>query len=589
MPPRAATTLKKHLMNLKTATVLQQEVERAFVPKEFKVTTWSKLKPYYSELLSRPIGALEELEQWIKDKSELDAVVSEAFSWRYIKITVNSTDERAEALYQYAVQELAPKISSFEHALNQKLVENPFSSQLNPQEYGIHMRSIRNAVNLFQEENIPLATDIQMKSKEYVKIFSEMTIGVDGKQMTLQKASSLLEETDRDYREGVYHKIHQRILQDTEQLDELFDKLLRMRHQIALNSGFDNFRDFKFQALDRFDYTVEDCCDFHESIKSEIVPLIDDLNRYRKESLKLDKLRPWDLFVDPIGDTPLRPFETIEELVDKVIFCLNQIHPEFGKTISTLKKMGHLDLETRPAKRPGAYNMPLHLTGMPFIFMNATTSLSDMRTLMHEAGHAVHSCLTKHYKLKSAKRVPSEVAELAAMSMELLTMEHWSVFFPDEEKLRRAKIAQLEYVLKVLPWIATIDKFQHWIYTNPGHSREGRVHNWTAIMQEFNSSIIDHTGLENYSAHLWHKQLHIFEVPFYYIEYGMAQLGAIALWKQYRENPGQAVENYLSALKLGYTKNIREIYQTAGIEFNFSRDYVSQLGAFVKSELDALI
>ena len=233
--------------------------------------------------------------------------------------------------------------------------------------------------------------------------------------------------------------------------------------------------------------------------------------------------------------------------------------------------------------------MPLHLTGLPFIFMNATTSLSDMRTLMHEGGHAVHSYLTRQYKLKSAKRVPSEVAELAAMSMELLSMEHWGVFFPSEEELRRAKIAQLEYVLKVLPWIATIDKFQHWIYTKPGHSREERVKNWMSIMQEFNSSIIDHSSLEKYTAHLWHKQLHIFEVPFYYIEYGMAQLGAIALWMQYRENPGQAVDNYLNALKLGYTRNIREIYRTAGIEFNFSREYVSQLGAFVKEELDALL
>lgn len=576
-------------MNLKTATVLQQEKERTFVPKEFKVTTWSKLKPYYNELLNRPIQSREELEQWIKDKSELDAVVSEAFSWRYISITVNSNDEKAEALYQYAVQELAPKITSFEHALNKKLVGCPFSDQLDNKRYGIHLRSIYNAVNLFREENIPLATDIQMKSKQYVKIFSEMTIGVDGKQMTLQKASSLLEETDRDYREGVYHKIHQRILQDTDQLEDLFDHLLHLRHKMALNAGFDNFRDFKFQALGRFDYSVEDCYDFHESIKSEIVPLIDELNAYRKESLELDKLRPWDLFVDPVGDTPLRPFDTIDDLVEKVIFCMDKLHPEFGKTIAIMRDKGHLDLEARPAKRPGGYNMPLHLTGLPFIFMNATTSLSDMRTLMHEGGHAVHSYLTRHYKLKSAKRVPSEVAELAAMSMELLTMEYWDTFFPDPEELRRAKIAQLEYVLKVLPWIATIDKFQHWAYSNPGHNREERVKNWMSIMAEFNSTIIDHSGLEDYIAHLWHKQLHIFEVPFYYIEYGMAQLGAIALWKQYKETPGQAVDNYLNALKLGYTRNIREIYRTAGIEFNYSREYVSQLGAFVKGELEALL
>ncbi len=576
------------ILMTKTATVLQEH-ERAFVPKEFKVTTWSKLQPYYKDLLKRTIGSRQELEQWIKDKSELDAVVSEAFSWRYINITIDSTDDKAEALYQYAVQELAPKITAFENDLNEKLVNCPFASDLQGGQYYIHLRNIRNAVHLFQKDNIPLATEIQLKSKEYVKIFSEMTIGVDGKQMTLQKASSLLEEPSRAYREGVYHKIHARLLKETKSLDQLFDTLKDMRHQMAINSGFDNFRDFKFRALGRFDYEVKDCEDFHHSIQTEIVPLVDELNRFRKTALGVDKLRPWDLFVDHTGDQPLRPFESIDELVGKSVSCLYRLHPEFGHTLEIMNEMGHLDLDSRQGKRPGGYNMPLHLTGIPFIFMNATTSLSDMRTLMHEAGHAVHSRLTNHYKLKTAKRVPSEVAELAAMSMELLTMEHWDTFFEDPETLRRAKINQLEYVLKVLPWIATIDKFQHWLYTNPGHSPEERQQAWMSIMKAFNSPTIDHSGLEHYLAHLWHKQLHIFEVPFYYIEYGMAQLGAIAIWKRYREDPERAVADYLRALKLGYTCNVREIYQAAGIDFNFSQSYVSELGAFVKAELKALM
>ena len=575
-------------MNLKTATILREE-ERTFVPREFKVTTWSRLKPYYNELLNRPICSREELEQWLKDKGEMDAVVSEAFSWRYINVTVDSSDERAEELYQYAVQKLAPKITSFENELDRKLVECSFITELDPSKYYIHLRSIRNAVQLFRQENIPLATSIQLKSKEYVKIFSEMTIGVDGKQMTLQKASSLLEATNRDYREAVYHKIHQRLLQDTTHLEDLFDELLKMRHQMAINSGFENFRDFKFRALGRFDYEVQDCCDFHDSIKTEIVPLINELNRHRQQSLQLEQLRPWDLFVDPSGSDPLSPFENIDDLVDKSIICLNRVHPEFGRTLRLMRQKGHLDLDSRQGKRPGGYNMPLHISGLPFIFMNATTSLSDMRTLMHEGGHAVHSYLTRDYKLKTAKRVPSEVAELAAMGMELLTMEHWDIFFENPEDLRRAKIAQLEYVLKVLPWIATIDKFQHWIYTHPEQDQEERKENWLRIMREFNSDEVDHSKLEHYAEHLWHKQLHIFEVPFYYIEYGMAQLGAIALWKKYRENPDEAVSNFLGAMKLGYTRNVREIYQTAGIEFNFSREYVSQLGAFVKEELQALL
>lgn len=575
-------------MNLRTATLTREE-ERTFVPKEFKVTTWSRLKPYYSELQHRPINSVKELEQWLKDKGELDAVVSEAFSWRYINITINTADQKSEELYQYAVQNLAPKITSYENALDRKLVECPFADQLPPEKYAIHLRSVKNSVHLFKEDNIPLATQIQLKSKEYVKAFSEMTIGVDGKQMTLQKASSLLEASNRDYRESVYHKIHARLLQDHAHLEHLFDDLLQLRHQMALNVGFENFRDFKFKALGRFDYSVQDCLDFHDSIKTEIVPIIDELNHYRKENLKLDILRPWDLFVDPSGKEPLEPFKDIDELIDKSIICLNRVHPEFGRTLRIMRRLGHLDLEARSHKRPGGYNMPLHLTGIPFIFMNATRSLSDMRTLMHEGGHAVHAHLTKEYKLKTSKRVPSEVAELAAMGMELLSMKYWDVFFEDPEDLRRAKIAQLEYVLKVLPWIATIDKFQHWIYTHPEQSQEDRKNNWLSIMREFNSSIISHEGLENYAEHLWHKQLHIFEVPFYYIEYGMAQLGAIALWKKYHENPELAVSKFYSALKLGYTRNVKEIYETAGIEFNFSHEYISELGGFIKAELQKLL
>lgn len=575
-------------MNLKTATILEEE-RRAFVPREFKLTTWAKLKPYYNALLSRNIGSTAELEEWIEDKSELDAVVSEAFSWRYVKITVDSKDDKAESLYQYTVQELAPKITYYEDALNRKLTECPFVHHLDQEKYYIHLRGIRNAVELFREENIPHATDIQLKAKEYVKIFSEMTIGLDGKQMTLQKASSLLEEPDRAHRESVYHKIHQRILQETDHLENLFDQLLQKRHQMALNAGFSNFRDYKFRALGRFDYTVKDCYDFHDSIRSQIVPLIDEINRFRKEALVLDQLRPWDMFVDPFGKQPLRPFDDTEELVEKVITCFNRLNPEFGHTIALMRDKGHLDLETREGKRPGAYNMPMHLSGLPFIFMNATNSLADMRILMHEGGHAVHSWLTRHYKLKSEKRVPSEVAELAAMTMELLTMEHWDVFFENEADLRRAKIAQLEYILKVLPWIATIDEFQHWLYTHPYHSQEERKNSWMKILKSYHSKFIDHDGLEHYSEYLWHKQLHLFEVPFYYIEYGMAQLGAIAIWKQYRENPNKAIHHYNKALKLGYTKDVKTIYRTAGIDFDFSKDYVSELAAFVKEELEKLL
>lgn len=580
------TTFNTNVMN---TISIPRPRPKTYLPKDFKVDAWSDLKPYYEELLSRDIQSAYELDQWITDRSELDAVVNEEFSWRYINVTKDSSDDYAAQLYNNAVEDLAPKVTSFENELDNKMVASPYLNQLDDNQYAIYLRGVKNGVQLFREQNVKLAKDIQLKSKEYVKIFSEMTIGVEGKQMTLHKASALLEETDRVYRESVYHKINTCILEHTNDLEDLFDNLLRKRHEMALNAGFDNFRDFKFQALGRFDYTVEDCEQFHESIKTEIIPLTDQLNAYRKEALGLDDLRPWDLFVDPSGLSPLRPFEQTSDLLKKTIQCLHKVDPLYGRVIQVMRKMGHLDLETRKGKRHGGYNMPLHVSGVPFIFMNATNSLSDLRTLMHESGHAVHSYLTREYKLKSAKRVPSEVAELAAMTMELLSMEHWNVFFPNQEELKRAHFYQLEYILKVLPWIATIDKFQHWIYMNPEHSREERKENWKRIFKEFNSIYVNHTGLEHYLDHLWHKQLHIFEVPFYYIEYGMAQLGAIAIWKKYRENPDLTLRQFTNALKLGYTRPIGEIYQTAGIAFDFSRSCVSQLGKFVKKELDSLL
>ncbi|KAA3621274.1 MAG: M3 family oligoendopeptidase [Bacteroidetes bacterium] len=563
--------------------------EKDFISRDFEVTSWETLQPYYDDLSNRELSDVKDLEQWIYDRSKLEAIVSEAFGWRYINITRDSADEKAANLYQQAVQDLSPQIYAYENILDKKLVESPFFDHLDKDKFYVYCRNVKNAVDLFNEKNIPISTEVQLKSKEHGKIFSEMTIGVHGVQMTLQKAGSLLEETDRVYRESIYHKINQRILQDTKPLENLFDDLLDKRHQMATNAGFENFRDYKFAALGRFDYSVSDCLEFHDSIQYEILPLLDALNRYRREKLGLDVLRPWDIHVDTNAKQPLRPFETTQELLDKTVSCLNRLHPGFGRSINTMRGMKHLDLASRKGKRPGGYNMPLHLTGVPFIFMNATNTLNDLRTLLHESGHAVHAFLTSGLELNAAKRVPSEVAELAAMTMELLTMDHWDVFFENEDDLRRAKINQLETVLKVLPWVATIDKFQHWVYTNPSHSREERKAAWMNIMSDFSSKEIDNRDLEHYSEYIWHKQLHIFEVPFYYIEYGMAQLGAIAIWKNYRENPGQTIDAYINALKLGYTKPIGDIYETAGISFNFSRSYIQELGAFVKKELRQLL
>lgn len=561
---------------------------RGFLPPDLTIDKWTDIADYYRDLEERPLNSLEDLEKWIFDKSELDAFVGEAFSWMYISISRNNEDQEALSRYQYAVQHIQPQVAAQENVLNKKLVSSVYFDQLNPQIFGNHLRKVRNAVDLFRPENVPLTTEVQLKSKEYGRIFSQMTIGLEGRQLTLQKASTLLEERDRQRRQAVYHKINQRILQDTETLDGLFDALLERRHGIARNAGFDNYRDYAFRALNRFDYTPEDCEHFHRSIAEEIVPLLNELYISRRHALGLDKLRPWDLHIDASGQEPLRPYNSMSDFLDKGVTCLSKLDPEFGQVIRLMDSLGHIDMETRKGKRPGAYNMPLFVSGIPFLFMNASYSLHDLRTLMHESGHAIHSYLTRHLELSSDRSFPSEISELAAMTMELLTLEHWDVFFDNEHDLRRAKINQLELVLKVLPWIAVVDKFQHWVYTNPRHSREERKAYWSDLVRSYTSTVVDYSGMEGYVDYLWHKQLHVFEVPFYYIEYGFAQLGAIAIWRLYRENPEKAVRQYKEALQLGYTRSIDEVYRAAGIEFDFSQSYVRQLGVFVREELRAL-
>ena len=560
-----------------------------YLPADFTVDSWDNLLPFYEELRDRSLDSVEALVQWLRDRSELEAVVSEAFSRCYIGITVDTQDEKAAKQYQHAVQELIPKIAPFENLLNEKILACSFIEDLDPAVYHIYLRGIKKDAALFREENIPVETEIQMKKKRFGELFSQMLIEHDGQQITLQKAGTFLEETDRTVRETIYHKINQRLLQDTDNLEELYDALVQLRHQLAQNAGFDNYRDYKFQSLGRFDYSPEDCFNFHDAIQSEIVPIVNWLNEVRQEKLGLDTLRPWDLAVDWSGEAPLRPFQTVDELVEKTTACLGQLHPYFGECLAIMEKMGHLDLDSRKGKSPGGYNMPLHLSGVPFIFMNASRSLNDLRTLLHESGHAVHSFLTRDYELNSTKQPTPEIAELASMTMELLTLDHLDFFFKDPAQLKRAKIAQLEGVLKTLPWTATIDHFQHWAYTHPTHSRGERKSAWLEILHRYTSDQVDRTGLEQYSEYQWHRQLHVFEVPFYYIEYGMAQLGAVAIWKRYREEPEQALKDYIEALKLGYSKPIGAIYEAAGIQFDFSREYVAELAAFVQQELKDLL
>jgi len=561
--------------------------QRRFLPNKIKITSWDILAPYFNQLVERAINNKNDLENWLKDRSELEAFVSEDLAWRYVKMTCNTEDKELENAYLFFVTEIEPQISPINDRLNRKLVECPFINELEEEKYFIYLRGIKKEIEIFREENVPLISEIAIESQKYGSIIGGLTVEIEGKELTLQQAANFLKNPDRSKREAAFIKINDKRLAHAQELDELFNKLIALRNQVALNAGFENFRDYMFAALGRFDYTPEDCFAFHAAIQQEVVPLVKQFNEKRAKELGY-QLCPWDLEVDTQNREALEPFTSGSDLLDKTVKCFRKVDDYFAWCIETMDNMQRLDLESRKGKAPGGYNYPMAETSVPFIFMNAASSTRDVETMVHEGGHAVHSFLSKDLELAAFKNCPSEVAELASMSMELISYDGQDEFYRTAEEFKRAKEEHLEGIIKVLPWIATIDKFQHWIYTHPKHTADERKLYWIELSKEFGTGMVDWSGYEQVQSYTWQKQLHLFEVPFYYIEYGMAQLGALGVWRNFLTDKSKAVKQYKEALSLGYTKPIGEIYKTAGVEFNFSDAYIKSLMEFVKAELNKL-
>jgi oligoendopeptidase F len=565
-----------------------RKVERHFLPSEFVITDWNSLEPWYKNLLDRDIDTIGKYEDWLADFNEMEAVISEDACWRQIRMTCDTTDKTLEESFNYFYLEIQPKLQPYSDQLNKKLISSPFVKELDQQKYFTYLRNVKKSIDLFREENIPLQAEINVLQQHYGQIAGAMTVNIDGQEFTLQQAAKFLEDPVREKREDVYRKINERRLQDKEALNDLFTKLIALRNQVALNAGFENYSDYKFMEMGRFDYTPDQCFQFHEAVRLHVLPLVDQIFQDQKKKLDVEILKPWDTEAEPAGIKPLRPFKQGKELLDKTVSCLSELDPFFADCLRKMEEMSHLDLDSRKGKAPGGYNMPLAESGAPFIFMNAAGQMSDVTTMVHESGHAVHSFLAHPLKLNAFKEYPTEMAEVASMAMELFSMDHWHVFFDNEEDLKRAKRHQLERVITIFPWIATIDKFQHWIYENPVHTDLERAEAWMNILNQYTTSAIDYSGLMPYSNISWQRQLHLFEVPFYYIEYGIAQLGAIGLWKQYKENKEAAIANYLSGLSLGGTRTLPELYSAAGLSFDFSPSTIKELMDLVRTELEKL-
>lgn len=568
--------------------LINSKIKRLFLSDNLEIKEWGDIAPFFLDLEKREIKSVNDLEKFLKDRSELEAVLEEEAAWRYIKSTCDTQNKEIAESFEYFISKIEPEINKQSNVLDKKLYNSKFLKDLDTKEYLIPIRSLKQRIELFREENIPILAELQSAEQEFGAIAAAMTIKFKDQEITLHKAANYLKENDRTLRKEVYELINNRRLKDKEKLNDLLTKLIEKRTQVAKNTGFDNYRDFKHIEIGRFDYKIEDVLEFHNTIKETIVPLLNRIQEKRKANLSYKELKPYDLDVDVKGRKPLVPYKNTDELVDKTIKLFSKINPKYGNFIYTMKELKYLDLDARKGKAPGGYNYPLYESNVPFIFMNSTNNLRDLETMMHEGGHAVHSFLSKDLDLVDFKGLPSEVAELASMSMELISMEYWNEFFDNEEDLKRAKQSQLEGVISVLPWVATVDKFQHWLYLNPKHSNKERDDAWQEIFYEFSGNVIDYSEYKNFVRNAWQKQLHIFEVPFYYIEYAISQLGAIAIWKNYKENRLEALKQYEAALSLGYSKTIPEIYETAGIKFSFHKEYVAELISFVLDEYQKL-
>lgn len=561
---------------------------RRFVPRNLDVADFSQLEPLYNALIDRPIRSVEDLEQWLGDASELSSVVDEYGSRRYIDKSCHTEDPKIEQAYMHFVERIEPKIKPLFFQLQRKFLESPFVSRLQGERYRILDRKWRSDVELFREENIPLETQITKLVTDYDKISGAMMVRFQGKEYTLQQLARFIEEPDRRVRQEAWEASANRRLQDRDRMDELYDKLLPLRQRIAANAGMSDYRAYVWKAYKRFDYTPEDCLRFAAAIEKTCVPAVDELDRQRAADMGLQSLRPWDLSVDPKNRPPLRPFseDQTPEFVRKVKDIFDRLSPQLAEDFDLLRQRNNLDLQSRRGKQPGGYQCSLDEAREPFIFMNAAGLQRDVETLLHEGGHAFHCLAARQEPLVFLRSAPMEFCEVASMSMELLGSEHFDVFYQDAQ-VHRARRTLLEGIIRFFPWMATIDVFQHWIYTHPGHTDRQRTGQWLAILDRF-SSKVDWSGHEAARQALWQRQLHLFHAPFYYIEYGIAQLGALQLWIKSKEDPRRAVANYRAALRLGGTKTLPELFAAAGIRFDFSDRTLGPLMQAIRDELATL-
>jgi oligoendopeptidase F len=541
-----------------------------------------KTQALFKQLLQRELPDSESLRKWILDWSELSSALAEESARRYVAMTCDTKNKEAAENYEFFVSNIEPIILEETEKLQRKMIAHGNLSDLE-NEFGNWFRAVCTDLELFNEKNIPLETELNLEIQKYQKITGGMSVQYKGETKTMQQMNPYLQTPNREEREEAWRLLTERRLQDSEALDNAFDKLFSLRIQIAKNSGYENYLDYIFKAKHRFDYTPKHCKDFHESIEKIILPLQKEILQSRAKKMGLPKLRPWDLSCDPEGRPALKPFASGTELISKCGNLFSRLNPQWKEWYGTLERENLIDADSRLGKAPGGYQIAFDKSRVPFIFMNAAGTNQDVYTLLHESGHAFHQFAMAKQELFAFRDVPSEFAEVASMSMELLGSEDLSDFY-SETDCCRSRTDTLQDIISLFPWVAIIDAFQHELYARPNHTAKERKEIWLALQERFDSGI-DWAGLENARSYLWQKQLHLFECPFYYVEYGIAQLGALQIYANAKKDRNLAVQNLIKAEKLGSSKPLPELFATAGIKFDFSPKAMEPLAQIIMDEL----
>jgi oligoendopeptidase F len=555
-----------------------------WLPEGVELKTWEQIEPWYQKLLGLPVRSGSELEHWLRAAGELNAAVGEEGAKRYVAMTCQTDDPEREAAYLAFVREIEPKLKPLQNEIRNRYLDAPERTQLDGARYAVFDRALENRRALFRDANIPRETQLAELEQQYQKKIGAMTVTFRGEERTLPQMAPFLEETERSVRKEAWELSAFRRLQDREALDDLFDEMKKLRIEIAHEAGFSDFVEFAFRNRERFDYGPADTIRFHEAVEQVVVPLAKQIQKEQQESLGVDLLRPWDLSVDRLGRPPLKPFDQVEKLAAGTERIFRDVDPELGEQFAFMRSRELLDLANRKGKAPGGYQTTFEDARLPFIFMNAVGLDGDLRTLLHEGGHAFHTLACRGEALAAYRESPLEFCEVASMSMELLGARELEAFY-DRAEGERSNRKLLEGIVLILPWIATVDAFQHWIYGHPHHTADERRAAWRDLLERF-GGIVDYSGYEAARDHSWHRQLHIFLYPFYYIEYGIAQLGALQVWQRSLSDRARAVADYKKALALGGSRPLPELFAAAGIRFDFSEQIIGPLMETIRKELE---